>query len=345
MACRCGETLELDAATVDLCHAGKKPVFDCPKCARRHILSARLISAEISWIPRGPLGRPIKEPVFARTRWSYDSYRDYWTLVELAGFRTCYVDEMDLLADETYIVTPVNGELRPYVGRFRAVTGGRAAQKARLIWWNLERPDSGSDEGQFPGSLVSLVATEALDWFDFVWSSCRFMASQDPRIVHVVMGSDQRLARIGKQEAAYDIAHLSYLTSRRHAILGQLRHLRIAPNSWEPERSRILAGTRAMLNVHQTPAPIVEPLRFVLAAAFGMPLLSETCADPWPLEPGKEILMADHALLPGMVGSWLDDPSIADIGEALKKKLTEEWTFKDGVMDAVSRTRFQEIQK
>ena len=34
--------------------------------------------------------------IFTRTRHTYDSYSDFWKLVELSGFNICFVDEIDI---------------------------------------------------------------------------------------------------------------------------------------------------------------------------------------------------------------------------------------------------------
>lgn len=90
-----------------------------------------------------------------------------------------------------------------------------------------------------------------------------------------------------------------------------------------------------MANIHQTPAPITEPLRFALAASYGLPLLSETCVDPWPLTEGREIFMASYEQLPNMIHEWLKRPDLNSLGDALRRKLVEEWPFRRGVEAAM----------
>jgi hypothetical protein len=75
--------------------------------------------------------------IFARTRWNYESYVDYWDLVELSNFPIVWLDEMDLSKiGTTYIVSPMNGEFLPYMEQNK----GRVSE---VMLWNLERP-SGS---------------------------------------------------------------------------------------------------------------------------------------------------------------------------------------------------------
>lgn len=66
--------------------------------------------------------------IFAKTRHVYQSYDDFWRLVALSGFETCYVDEIDHNRDATYIFTPTNGE----------TLNGWDRGRARIIWWDLE---------------------------------------------------------------------------------------------------------------------------------------------------------------------------------------------------------------
>ena len=52
---------------------------------------------------------------FVRTRHFYESYQDFFRLVELSDFETIYVDELDISKEGVYIVCPMNGEWRPHI--------------------------------------------------------------------------------------------------------------------------------------------------------------------------------------------------------------------------------------
>src|SRR6266404_2769198 len=84
----------------------------------------------------------VQEPIFARTRYQYQSYSDFWRLVELSNFQTCYVDQIDLENDQIYITTPINGEHRPHINHRRSIL--KKAQQARVVTWMLERPINSS---------------------------------------------------------------------------------------------------------------------------------------------------------------------------------------------------------
>lgn len=268
--------------------------------------------------------------LFARTRHAYDSYRDFWRLVELSGFETCHVDEIDLAQQALYIVTPVNGEHRPHLASQRD-----RPRRARVAWWNLERPDA---EGSLP---LAEVLDEARGFADDVWVSDRYYAAMDPRLRHVVLGSDARLAPDPTpRPVAYDYTHQSYAVGRREAVYGPLRAagLREGPSGWFEARDAVLRSSRLMLNVHQTPAPLGEPLRFAVAAAYGLPLVSETLADPYPLVRGTDFLEASPGDLVAAVRGALATPGLPRHGAALRARLCDEWTFRRGVEDAARAT-------
>ena len=79
--------------------------------------------------------------IFAKTRYVYDSYTDYWRLVELSGFPICYVDEMDVYNPANiYIISPMNGEIYDFMNIAR-----RVDHISTLYQWNLERPGGSGD--------------------------------------------------------------------------------------------------------------------------------------------------------------------------------------------------------
>lgn len=229
----------------------------------------------------------MRRIVFAKTDWVYESYADLWRLVELAGFPTCRVSEIDLTQPTLYVTTPFTGETRQHLTHRRSILAGPAA--AHVVWWNLERPDSDTDApGEDLATKVRRQTDAALALVDGVWVSDRSCATLDPRQQFVILGSDARLAGAPLHPNApksYDIVHLSYVTHRRKCVYDALeRHgVRLGPNGWGAERDATLRASRLMLNVHQTPAPVGEPLRFALAAAYALPLVTETLADPYPL--------------------------------------------------------------
>ncbi len=277
-----------------------------------------------------------KEPVFVSTRHLYESYADFWALVDASGFRRCYVDEIDLEASETFITTPINGEIRPHLENCRRTLKG--PQRATVIWWNLERPEGAGAE------LVASIRSQneqLLQVVDAIWTSDRFMAhaAKGQRAYFCKMGSHPALS-LGMARGAsfqYDMAHMSYITPRRDSLYAKLSRWRMAPTGWGNARGEILRATRAMLNVHQTEPPITEPLRIVVAAAFRIPYLTESCADLYPLKAGETCLEASYGVLPGAISGWLRQ-NLSSLGENLHRELVEKWSFREGVMEAAAKT-------
>lgn len=282
----------------------------------------------------------MTEIVFARTSYLYQSYVDFWRLVELSGFETCYVKDIDLDRDAIYVTTPINGEVRPHVRHRRSIL--TKPQQAKIVWWILERPDSGDYEiGKIKGNeCVTKATDEILEYVDHVWVSDRYYTQLDPRTIHVPMGSDSRLAGGAPGDKSYDVCTLSYNNHRRDQIYGTLgRQVRMAPASaWGDERDRILRSSRAMVYVHQTPMPIGAPLRMALAAAYKLPVISERLADAYPHENGADVLLAEYErILPATMNA-LAGADLWKIGENLHQKLCVELPFRKCVEAGIERT-------
>lgn len=277
-----------------------------------------------------------KEPIFARTRYTYDSYSDFWKLVELSNFTTCYVDQIDLQSDNTYIVCPVNGELRPHVQHRRTL----GPQTARIIWWNLERPDCPVDDSP-NGVGYFKVIDEILNYVDDVWVSDRMYAALDSRMRFVPLGSHISLAGVisTTRWRQYDVTLMAAPVPRRDGVICELKQLgvTVAPNAWGANRHEILCSTPIMLNVHQheNPMPIGEPLRFALAAAYKMLVVSETVDDPYPV---SVVSMPLEYL-----AVFVDGARHGDVGPAARELTEKNWRvmcveqpFRHGVMEALN---------
>lgn len=193
----------------------------------------------------------------------YRSYTDFFRLVELAGYPIIPIAEMDAAdATKTYIITPLNDEWMQ----------GWPGAKARIIHYELEwRWDWRADVNEPPG-----VAE--------VWAADKWFADSIGAR-YVPMGSDERLNIRDDQSIeiakVYDVVQLSYQVPRRALITNQLHAegLRVAQNEnlWDRQRCLVLEQSRVMLHVHQhETAPGVAPLRWCLAAAHRLPIITET---------------------------------------------------------------------
>jgi hypothetical protein len=281
----------------------------------------------------------MSDLVFAKTSYTYQSYVDFWRLVELAGFETCFVKDIDLERDAVYVTTPINGEIRPHVKHRRSIL--TKPQQAKIIWFNLERCDSGNYEiGKIVGNeCVTKTTDEILEYVDHIWVGDRYYTVIDPRTIHVLLGSDSRLAGGPPGDKVWDVCTLSYNNHRRDQIYGPLKQqVRMAPGSaWDGDRDHILRSSRSMVYVHQTPMPIGAPLRMALAAAYKLPVISEQLADAYPHRDGHDVLLAPYdQIIPRTLGAL--QGSLAELGENLHRKLCVELPFRKCVEEGIERT-------
>lgn len=202
----------------------------------------------------------MTSPVFVRTRHIYDSYRDFWKLVEVSGFDTCYVDQMNIQDPHAcYITTYINDEWRHTRG------------EAHVIHWNMEW-FTDTEHHAFQDGVTER------------WTSDKSHADAQG-IPYVPVGSDYRLCEGGytSLQPQYDVALLACMSERRVNIYHELEryHVQIAPNYHAHEgRHAVLMQTRMILHIHQTVRKVISPLRMAVAAAYGIPVLCEECDDP-----------------------------------------------------------------
>ncbi len=287
--------------------------------------------------------------IFGRTEYNYDPYDDFWRLVELSGFEWKYIKDIDIAEEQIVISSPLNGEWPAHWKYRNSILKGRK-QKCKFIHWNLERPDayySGVDSSSRTelSDMVKASLNLHQEYIDYTWVSDIYYASLEPRLIFVVLASDSGLAynpdKIDQIDKIYDLIHLSYNYGRREPIIDRLgAKFSIAPNAWGDERARNLLASRAMLNIHQTPARIGEPLRFAIAAAYKIALFSETMNDPNPLGNG-DFFYADYNDLLKHVPMWLSgNYDLKTYGWNLYSKLCLQWNFRRGVEEGLKKTGF-----
>lgn len=218
--------------------------------------------------------------IFARTRYTYQSYTDYWSLVNLSGFPTCYFDEVDFSSENTYILSPMNGEWRPYVEKSLSHSDRmRHNHKAAIILWNLERPGGSGGISQYTHENIDLVDN---GYVDRVVVSDTYLA-EFGNLEYMPLGSHADLGTPGSKEAkVYDLIHLSCYSNNRSWLFDEpsipkeiLCGHTVAPNGWGAARHERLQRSKFMLSVHQDEFSFIEPLRFALASAYGLPILAE----------------------------------------------------------------------
>lgn len=283
----------------------------------------------------------MTDPVFIKSTKLYPTYGDFWRLVELSGFKTAGAREADFQKAQVYIWPTLDHEFMETMDAFP-----KKERQAKVVFWNLERPD-GSYRGRMDIQELFWKGTgELLSWADAVWVSDKGLAGLDDRNVFAVLGGHPGLRLQPETPATQDVVHLGQRTPRRQAIFKKMREdgLSIAEPSWGDEREKALASCRLLLSIDRVHGiHFTSPLRYVLAAAYGLPILSEEIEDPYPLVVGKTVMMSPYDSLANAAQASLRMPLMGsvlpDIGEACRKLLCEEWTFRKGVTEALERTR------
>lgn len=274
----------------------------------------------------------MTEIYFVRTRHVYDSYRDFWTLVELSGFPTIYTDELDLSKEGVYITAPLNGEWEPHV---RNQMEAKKRRNAHLVQWNIERPD---------GSAGSVHHYAERQWqlmhdrfFDECWVSDSQLADETG-LRFVILGSDEGLGE-PSDDKYYDFCHMSAIVPRRSGIYARFPQEKIGPNCWPPDRDEVLKKSRFALNVHQDIYSYQEPLRFALFAAYGLPIVSESLVNSFPYA-NEYMVTASYPNLVGKMRQVLteDYSQYRDMGLRTRERMTKEFKFKSMVERAVKES-------
>lgn len=255
--------------------------------------------------------------IFARTRHVYDSYVDFWRVVELSGYDTCYVDEIDAAGDALYIIPTLNGE----------VGAGWPGARARIVHWNLEWCE-------YP----------AVAGVDERWHmDASFAARGGMRYVPV--GGHPGLIGSGMvvgDAAPIDLAYMGYMTGRRQAMAAQFdaNALSRTPTSvWDDARHEMLMRSTVYAHVHQHDDAIsqgVPALRMIVAAAYRMPIVCERVTDPGMFNPGT-MVQADFNGMANVTRMLVRDrrDSLRDYGMALHWLLCREYTFRRVIEAAI----------
>jgi len=284
----------------------------------------------------------MTEIVFLRSVHVYDSYTDFFRLAELAGFPIMRVDELDVSKPGVYITAPMNGDFREHL-RSQA----KRPRRAHLILWNIERPfGSAGSVGKYAESNRRLMYGLEEDrspapcrYVDEVWVSDRRLADE-ASLRYVTLGSHPKLGRVFGGSKKWNYVHMSYMNPRRQTVFKHLPKSEIAPNCWPPRRDKVLMQSRLAINVHQDDHPFMEPLRFALFAAYGLPILSETLVDAFPYGPDTMAFaefdnLADRAKEIVMEDDWA---KWREMGMRCHKLMTEDFEFGKMVRAAVEQS-------
>jgi len=139
----------------------------------------------------------------------------------------------------------------------------------------------------------------------------------------------------------YDVAFMAYTdVYRRKRIKDQLQEagFSIAPNGWNEERHRTLLQSRIILHIHQHEnIPTIAPLRWCIASAYGLPIISETVSNRAPFLPQHFITWDYDELIEKVTQhlqmhqyGWLNE-----YGTNLHNFLCHEMTFRNSIERAL----------
>jgi hypothetical protein len=267
----------------------------------------------------------MPDVIFATPRHHYASYTDLYRLIELSGFPCVHFDQIDPYSDNCYIMTVLNGENQ----------NGWQDPRAEIILYDLEWRLDANNGAEGVGIRVPGVARV---WAADAWYAGAIGAEYVPLGSHAGLADGYTENANGK---VYDAAVMAYLGPyRRNNIVNRIRDngVVIAPNGWAQERHDYLRASKAMLHIHQHDGiQTIAPQRWALAAAYGLPLITETLLD-WGIFGYKHLLMIDYEHLPEFVKMWTrrnEARILEDYGRALHHLLCVERTFRANVEAAV----------
>ena len=111
--------------------------------------------------------------------------------------------------------------------------------------------------------------------------------------------------------------------------------MRERTNCWGDERIDGLRHTKFMVNIHQDVHPMSEPLRLALTAAAGIPLISETIADPYPMVHNEHFVQSswDEMVKTVSDAHKRDYRPYAAMGKRLHELLCNEHRFGKSIIE------------
>ena len=250
---------------------------------------------------------------FCHTNQHYDSYVDFWRLVTLSGYPIISIDDMQPDdPDQTYIVTPLNGNIR----------AGWPGAKAHIVVWVLEWFDTIE------------VPPGATAWV----SDLHYARRTGTRFVPLGSHPDLISQPRSPHARGWDIVLMMYTgPHRRRALIGELerRGVTIAPNGWGDTRNLSLKHARLMVHIHQHERfPYVPAQRFAMAASARLPLLSEECPEFAPFT-DHDLYHAPYSRLADAVLDTLAAPDLEARAASLHERACVEYVFRTNVERAL----------
>jgi len=91
-----------------------------------------------------------------------------------------------------------------------------------------------------------------------------------------------------------------------------------------------------MLNVHQDDDNYFEPLRFCIAISSGLPIITETCSNPFPYE-GKFLIQSEYKDISSTIYRVIaeDYETHKKNANEMRKMILSNYCFRDCVTKAI----------
>lgn len=260
--------------------------------------------------------------IFARTRHHYKTYDDVYDLAALSGFPVRYLDELDWRDSTQTVIAPVKHP------EWDSIPGNK---RSRLIWWTFER---GLDDAP----LMDMSNPFVPSYVDEVWASDRAYATHIGA-QYVFLGGHRAFGSVDVKHKEYDIVTLMYFSGRRQFLQGELKTFALADcdgGLWGEERHKRLMQTRLMLCAHQDNKPWCEPIRFMLAGCYALPIVSEWCADSGYWQDGGHYAAGPLDQLTGLARLLLSNtPLMARLAASAWRLVCVERPFRQEVEAAL----------
>lgn len=258
--------------------------------------------------------------IFGRTRYNYIPYNDFFRLVELSGFRWQYLDQINWFDKSlTVIASPLNGEFFDIPPN----------HDAKLIHWNLERFDPAQP-------------TDAPKYrYDEVWASDLAMAEAS-NAKFVFLGGHREFGNVNYNRKIFDYITLAANFGRRsphlHNLSQSLSCADMDGGTWDANRDQRLQQSRLMINLHQDEFKWSEPIRFMIAGAYALGVLSEHCEKPGFLQSGTHYLECTAEEMPAYA-RWIINHEVvySRVAAALWRLTCVEHPFKQSVLEALAQ--------